>query len=209
MASDKDMQALELMKKGVAVDEIRSQLGYRTADTCMKGVKRAIARSRRCKTIETERALELERLSDLYKIVYQMAKTEGDATSIQLCLRIGEQRMRLLAQPDPADETTLGTAFEETVAALDDDARDTAAIAAGRAIAAQMDYAIAHCVGIEVTKALYLMPYLMNILARLGATPKARADIASKLPAASAQTAEAKHEDNLMDEVEKYMSRFG
>jgi hypothetical protein len=41
----------------------------------------------------------------------------------------------------------------------------------------------------RVTKALYLLPHLMNILASLGATPAARDEILSAAPAAPSKTA--------------------
>lgn len=203
------MKALEMMKKGRSIEQVRDELGYRTVDTAMKGVRRALAAARRCKSIETERDLELSRLDDLYQVAYLLATEERSAADIQLCLSIGEQRMRLLAQPDPIEGDTISKAFGDTVAALPDDARDAAAIAAGRALAAQIDYAIVHLTGQDVTKALYLMPHLLSVLDRLGATPKARAEIASKLPAKDVPDTTGKDdEDALMKELQDFMDQI-
>jgi hypothetical protein len=51
---------------------------------------------------------------------------------------------------------------------------DAALIEAGRMIARRVDEATASGEGQEVTKALYLVPHLMNVLREMYATPKAR-----------------------------------
>lgn len=51
---------------------------------------------------------------------------------------------------------------------------DNALIEAGRKIADRIDEATATGEGQEVTKALYLLPHLMNILREMYATPKSR-----------------------------------
>ena len=60
-------------------------------------------------------------------------------------------------------------ANSELVADLDD-----AVIAAGRKIAERIDEATATGEGQEVTKALYLVPHMMNALREMYATPKSR-----------------------------------
>lgn len=56
------------------------------------------------------------------------------------------------------------------------DGLDAALIESGRKIADQVDEATATGVGQEVTKALYLLPHLMNVLREMYATPKARVE---------------------------------
>lgn len=51
---------------------------------------------------------------------------------------------------------------------------DGALVEAGRAIAARVDAAVISDEGQEVTKALYLMPHLMNVLREMHATPASR-----------------------------------
>lgn len=53
---------------------------------------------------------------------------------------------------------------------------DDALVAAGRAIADQIDYAQANLTGSDLTKALYLTPHLMNVLREMYATPKSRVE---------------------------------
>lgn len=51
---------------------------------------------------------------------------------------------------------------------------DDALVEAGRKVADRVDEATALGEGQEVTKALYLIPHLMNVLREMYATPKAR-----------------------------------
>lgn len=53
---------------------------------------------------------------------------------------------------------------------------DAAVVESGRTIADRVDEAVATGEGQEVTKALYLIPHLMNVLREMYATPKARRD---------------------------------
>lgn len=51
---------------------------------------------------------------------------------------------------------------------------DAALVAAGRTVATRVDDAVETCEGQEVTKALYLIPHLLNVLRAMHATPEAR-----------------------------------
>lgn len=53
---------------------------------------------------------------------------------------------------------------------------DDALVESGRKIATRIDEATEAGEGQEVTKALYLLPHLMNVLREMYATPKARLD---------------------------------
>jgi hypothetical protein len=53
---------------------------------------------------------------------------------------------------------------------------DSAIVESGRAIADRVDDALEQGEGQEVTKALYLIPHMMNVLREMYATPKARRD---------------------------------
>ncbi|MDK6218218.1 hypothetical protein QP201_27390, partial [Escherichia coli] len=70
-------------------------------------------------------------------------------------------------------------AYENTVEALGKEVTDAdaAVVHTGRMIAAQIDYAVTHGTGQDGTKALYLVPHLMNVLTTLGATPQARKNL--------------------------------
>lgn len=69
--------------------------------------------------------------------------------------------------------------FEETVAATKslDVKVDAALIAAGRTICRQVQDVLESGTSLEQTKALYLLPHLVNILREMEATPKSRSDV--------------------------------
>lgn len=68
----------------------------------------------------------------------------------------------------------LSEAYERTVAECEPGPVDAALVQAGRTIALQIDAAKDAGAGLEVTKALYLVPHLLNVLRELLATPAAR-----------------------------------
>lgn len=71
--------------------------------------------------------------------------------------------------------TGILAAYNETVEANTYKADvDAALIESGRTIAARIQDAVDTAEGSELTKTLYLMPHLMNILREMGATPAAR-----------------------------------
>lgn len=72
----------------------------------------------------------------------------------------------------------LRKSFDESVAANRQliDGLDSAIVESGRAVADRVDEALDLGDGQEVTKALYLIPHLMNVLREMYATPKSRRD---------------------------------
>lgn len=68
----------------------------------------------------------------------------------------------------------LRDAFDASVEACGLTERDRALAAAGRKVADRIDEATATGEGQEVTKALYLVPHMMNILREMHATPASR-----------------------------------
>lgn len=171
MAAAKDQQALRLFLAAADLQQIRDKLGFKTVASAEAAIRRALADNRRGKNRDTERELELERIDSLYRAAYPQA-LKGDLKAIETCSALSERRIRLMDKPD--DGAAITASYEDTLRALDTTDADTAVIAAGRAIAHQIDYALQHGTGQEVTKALYLVPHLMNVLRELGATPAAR-----------------------------------
>lgn len=72
----------------------------------------------------------------------------------------------------------LRSAFDRSVAANDQliGDLDDALVEAGRKVADRVDAAMESGEGQEVTKALYLVPHLMNVLKVMYATPESRHD---------------------------------
>lgn len=72
----------------------------------------------------------------------------------------------------------LREAFDKTVSASSELTEvDAALVASGRKLADQIDFAVDNLSGQDVTKALYLMPHLVNIYREMLATPAVRKDV--------------------------------
>lgn len=195
MTEDKDQKALRLFLGAMSLQEIRTVLNFKTVSSAEAAIRRALAANRKGKDRDTERSAELERIDALYRAAYPQA-IKGDLKAIDSCNTLSERRMRILDKPD--DGATITSNYEETVAALDTTEADAAVIASGRAIARQIDYSLQHGTGQEVTKALYLVPHLMNVLRELGATPAARGNIQNA----------AKEVKPVADELEEYLAKI-
>lgn len=195
MAEDKDQKALRLFLGAMSLQEIRTVLNFKTVSSAEAAIRRALAANRKGKDRDTERSAELERIDALYRAAYPQA-IQGDLKAIDSCNTLSERRMRILDKPD--DGAAITSNYEATVAALDTTEADTAVIASGRAIARQIDYSLQHGTGQEVTKALYLVPHLMNVLRELGATPAARGNIQNA----------AKEVKPVADELEEYLAKI-
>ena len=195
MAEDKDQKALRLFLGAMSLQEIRTVLNFKTVSSAEAAIRRALAANRKGKDRDTERSAELERIDALYRAAYPQA-IQGDLKAIDSCNTLSERRMRILDKPDDGEAITSN--YEATVAALDTTEADAAVIASGRAIARQIDYSLQHGTGQEVTKALYLVPHLMNVLRELGATPAARGNIQNA----------AKEVKPVADELEEYLAKI-
>lgn len=174
MADEKDQQALRLFIAAADLQQIRDKLGFRSTATAEAAIRRALKANRRGKTRDRELDTELERIDALYRAAYPLA-LRGDLAAIETCGRLSDRRLRILDKPD--ETTGLLAEYERTVTALGLPETDIALVAAGRAIARQIDDTIRHGTGTDITKVLYLVPHLMNVLRELGATPAARAAV--------------------------------
>jgi len=177
MTAESDEKALNLFLAAVPLSKIKQQLAYRNVTSAEAAVRRALKTAQTGKKPDTARQMEIERLDSLYRAIYPSA-LGGDQKAIDQCLKIGEQRLRLLDAPEKRAKG-LQQAYEKTVKALQTCDEDAAVIQTGSMIAQQIDYAVTHGTGQEVTKALYLVPHLMNVLTALGATPAARETVKS------------------------------
>lgn len=181
---DKDKRVLQLVAAGLGLQDVKRQVGFRDVRQVEAALRRALVEVERSHNAEAARLVEMERLDALYRAAFPRA-VKGDEKAIDRCLKISEQRMRLVGEAGDR-EGRLVSAFDTTVAALDLGDVDGTVVAAGRAVAAQIDYAVTYGTGLEVTKALYLLPHLMNVLRELGATPAAREALRGAADAASA-----------------------
>lgn len=176
MSDSTDSMALHDFLNGESLKTIRDKYGFRSTSTALAAIQRELKAVQSGKDPDTARRIEVERIDAMERVVYPLALT-GDSGAIRQCMELGERRLRLLDAPSRVQNGLLKS-YEKTVRELRDnrevDGEDEALIQSGRMIAAQIDYATRNCVGQEVTKALYLVPHLMNVLSALGATPEAR-----------------------------------
>lgn len=122
---------------------------------------------------EYTRALEADRLDRLHLGVWPAA-AKGDVAAVDRVLKISERRDKVLAEPKPNDHA-LREAFDASAATSTQVMPvDAALLEAGRKIADRVDEAVATGEGQEVTKALYLLPHMVNVLREMLATPASR-----------------------------------
>lgn len=126
-------------------------------------------------------ALEADRLDRLHLAVWPAA-SQGDLAAVDRVIRIGERREKVLSEPKP-NAHAMREAFDRSVSSSEHvEDVDAALLSAGRAIAERVDEAQATGEGQELTKALYLLPHMVNVLREMLATPASRADVVAEAP---------------------------
>lgn len=183
--TERDAKALELRRAGIPIPKIREELRFRSDQATEDAIKRALLGSPIHANPNDVRLLELDRLDRLHQAVWLKA-VRGDVAALDRVMKISELRMRWAGTP--VEQMTLTAAYDAAVKDLPLKPADGAAVAAGRRIAEQVDIASASGDPLRVTKALYLMPHLMGVLDRLGATPAARDEVVQAGPSAPAKT---------------------
>lgn len=183
--TERDANALKLRRAGVPISKIREELRFRSDQAAEDAIARALAGQPIHRAPNDVRLLELDRLDQLHQGVWLKA-ARGDIAAIDRVLKISEARLRWAGTPD--EQLILTKAYDAAVDKLPLKDVDGAAVAAGRAIAEQIDIARASGDPYRVTKAMYLMPHLMGVLDKLGATPAARDEIVQAAPTAPPKT---------------------
>lgn len=201
----KDLRALELRRAGVPLPEIMKQVGFRTAKTCSEAIQRAMVAQGVVTDPLAVRLAELDRLDRLQAAVWVKA-ARGDVNAIDRVLKLAEMRLRIAGIAD-AGLTPLTAAYDRTVdaLALEGDV-DAAVVAFGRRYCEQVDAASALGDPLAVTKALHLMPHVVNVLRELGATPAARGEIVA---AARGGAAAPSGEEGVPNDLDAFKARKG
>lgn len=188
MSVEEDQEILHLFRAAVPIKEIRDRYRHRNVAQTEAAIRRAMETNSKERARIDQRLLEVERVEALYRATYPQA-LKGDTKAVDACMRLSGERARLLDDGGPASGLT--AAFEESLADLDTRDADSAVIEAGRATAKQIDEALEHGTAYERTKALYLLPHLMNVLRELGATPASRESLRAKAHASGGGKLEA------------------
>ena len=171
-------QVLALRRAGLQFDMISDRL-HLTPEAARALFDQALA----AHDPSFQRALEADRLDRLHAAVWPLA-TKGDLEAVDRVVRISERRERVSRVPK-VNEHALRDAFDRSVETSEDlhPDVDAALVEAGRKIADRVDEATATGEGIEVTKALYLVPHMLNVLREMQATPASRKAAQGAVPA--------------------------
>jgi len=95
--TEKTLKALTLRKKGFNYTEIGEELGCARQTACRYVLSELEILADKCREeAEHVRALELQRLDDLYTKAWDLVDAGGSETAIDRCLRIMERRSKLL-----------------------------------------------------------------------------------------------------------------
>lgn len=170
-------QVLELRRAGVSFKRIAEQLEV-TAQEAEAAFSEAIQHL----PVEKVRALEVDRLDRLQQAVWTKA-TQGDIPSVDRAIKLSELRMRLAGAPMAG--SPMQEAFEATVKTLAPAPADVALIEAGRWVVRQIDAAANSGDPVVESKAVFMVPHLVNILRELGATPQTREEMRTQAEAAA------------------------
>jgi hypothetical protein len=163
------MRVLELRRAGLGFTTIATRLGLPSATTARMMFDRALE----VEDLRFNGDLEATRLDRLHTAIWPAA-AQGDVDAVDRVLKISERRERLLGPPKE-NQHELRKAFDSSMETSAQIAPvDEALIEAGRKIADRVDEATANCEGQELTRALYLLPHMVNILRELLATPASR-----------------------------------
>lgn len=169
--ADIQEQVLELRSAGVPFPQIAEKVRLPLDE-----VRAVYARALDEIDVRFDIALAVRRVDRLLSIAWRKA-VQGDMAAVDRIVRLEERRERLTGWERESKHEMRG-AFDQTVEALGvDGAKHAAAIAAGRVMADRIDASLAHDERTDVTKSLYLVPHLINVLRELGATPAAEAAI--------------------------------
>jgi hypothetical protein len=167
---------LELRRAGVSPRRIAQELRLPEEE-----IQEAISEALSSVKVEEVRALELDRLDRLQQAIWAAA-VGGEWRAVDRAIRLTEIRLRLAGSPDPA--TPMSEAYEATISELPESGKDQALIEAGRRLVRQIDSAANSGDPLLETKAMYLIPHLVNVLRELRATPAIREELAAIAAAA-------------------------
>jgi hypothetical protein len=166
-------QALDLKRAGVPLSRIAKELGFDTLVDASNAIHEALEEVGVLLDPEQSRVLGIDRLDRLLQ-VHWLKAAKGDGPATGWVLKIEAERNRLIGAPP---STVMVDAYDKTIESLVVTDADTALIAGGHRLAERMDAAAGALDPEAETKAMYLMPHLMNVLRELGATPAARAAV--------------------------------
>lgn len=172
LTAENAAKVLEGRRRALPYATIAAALGV-TEQQCRDAFASAIEAEGMDLDLATATQLDLSRLDRMTQGLWADASS-GVGPAVDRMLTVMEARRRMLAGPQ---STAMADAFDQAMDGLQLTAADGALKAAGRRIAERIDASTGAFDPTAETKAMYLMPHLMNVLRELGATPAARAAV--------------------------------
>lgn len=164
-------QAVRMHLAGLPNRQIADQLGI-TVTESKKLIKTAIGERVGASNLPDEVRTEIARLDRMLWAIWPQVE-RGNFEAIDRALALSDRRERLV-NPKTNDRS-LRKGVDATIEACGDlENVDAALVASLRKLADRVDDAMATERGENLTKALYLMPHVINHLKEMGATPAAR-----------------------------------
>jgi hypothetical protein len=162
-------RVLNMRRGGVPFDTIAETLGLTPTSA-----KALFDKALGSHDPEFVRALEGDRLDRMHAAIWPDALA-GHLDAIDRVVKISERREHVAVVPKENGHE-LRAAFDRSATTAQDlnPDMDAGLVEAGRKIADRVDEATATGEGQEVTKALYLIPHMLNVLREMQATPAAR-----------------------------------
>lgn len=164
-------RALDLRRAGVVLPQIVREVGFKDTDEAAAAIRGALDALGIITDPEENRLLSLDRIDRMIQGAWLKA-AKGDPLAIDRVSRLIADRTRLVGS---SPSTVMVDEFDKSIDALSLAPEDGAIVSAGRRIAEKIDAAAGGMDPVAETKALYLVPHLVNLLRELGATPAARA----------------------------------
>ena len=176
-----DVNPVALFLAAVPLDTIAEKCGFRTPGEAQEAIAASLQNA--VSGPDLTRDAQVARLDRLYQVAYTKALADKDMGAIDRCLSIARQRAAYLGESQTG--ARLLEQLEITIAEIegvDAEGIDAGLVEAARAIARNIDFQVNYGTGMEATKALYLLPHLVNLLREMGATPAARGQVKAAAP---------------------------
>lgn len=168
----RNAKILELHLAGIPTGKVAEQFDL-TPSAVRKIVAAGLEARAEGATLTDEARTELARIDAMIAAIWVRAR-QGDLDAIDRVQKLAERREKI-ARP-VLNQRRMREAVDVTIGASREINRrlDAAVIEGTQVFADQLDDVLANGSAMEKTKALYLMPHLMNYLGAMLATPAAR-----------------------------------
>jgi hypothetical protein len=122
LASARKSRAIELKLQGLTYQQVADELGYANKGTVHRLVREALD-AQQAQGVERLREVEVRRLDALQRGLWDRAMS-GDVDAVHACLRIIQERIKVLGLAEPADGKAGRCHQPQTVILRENDCRE-------------------------------------------------------------------------------------